>query len=133
MKKALLFITVVAIAFFTLVSCSSDRKLSEDEKELERIMELEERFEKGYDVGFSEGYDFGYEDCQAVYESRYTAALDYAKEEGGWSVYEACTNVLIYMDGYAPEGCEFPTWEEYQDSIITLAYFAEYLESHRLS
>ena len=89
--------------------------------ELNAQYTLDEAFSNGFDTGYDEGYD---EVRDAI-----DKAADYAREQTGWSVYEAYCNISIYNDGVHPNGYALPTEEEYLESIDTLVYFCEHLEN----
>jgi hypothetical protein len=102
----------------------------------------EEAYREGYDAGYYDGYeegrhtglDIGYEEGLEDSEkaddlaSEIEAAYDYAREQTGWSVYEAWNNIGLYHDVYDSNGHPLPTYEEYMQSIETLVYFCEYMD-----
>ena len=129
MKKVIATLAVL-IALCSLPACSV--KTYEDGYEdgyvdgyLDAEFEMEyladEEFHEGYDIGYDDGHD----DVYYVIEE----AEDYARNQTGWSVYEAWNNISIYNDGVDPYGYTLPTEEEYLQSIETLVIFCEYLDN----
>lgn len=128
--KRISVIIAILIALCSLSACNS--KTYEDGyndgyndgysyAEYEMRYLAEEKFSDGYEIGCDEGYDDVY---GAILD-----AMDYAREQTGWSVYEAWNNIGIYNDGVDPFGYALPTEEEYQQSIETLVLFCEYLDN----
>ena len=139
MKRPLVFLFLLFVAV-SLISCGSNGYYDQGYEDgyaeglydghLEKELELyDDRFESGYDIGHEEGYytgyDDGYEEARLVIE----IAGDHARDQTGWSVYEAWNNIGIYHDGVDPDGYELPTEEEYRQSVETLVIFCEYLDN----
>lgn len=126
MKKLIAVIASFAIVV-SLSSCNHEGTYSggyEDgynDAEFEIGYLMEEEFLKGYEAGYDDGYD-------EVYDA-ISKATDYAREQTGWSVYEAWCNISIYQEGVHPYGYELPTEEEYLQSIETLVLFCEHLDN----
>lgn len=98
------------------------------ESEMQYLME--EEFLDGYDIGYDDGFIEGYDYAKTDFALRAIEdAEEYARNQTGWSVYEAWNNISIYQDGVHPYGYELPTEEEYNQSIDTLVYFCQYLDS----
>lgn len=129
MKKVIVIIAVL-IALCSLSACDIETYddgyedgysdgYSDAEFEMEYLME--EEFLDGYDIGYDDGYG---EVFNAIED-----AADYARDQTGWSVYEAWSNISLYQEGVHPYGYDIPTEEEYLQSIETLVLFCEYLNN----
>ena len=81
---------------------------------------------------FYDGYDFGYDDGHDDVLDIIERAEDHVRDQTGWSVYEAWSNISVYNDGVDPYGHPLPTREEYLQSIETLVLFCEYLDNEGL-
>lgn len=137
--KRFMAILASATLFICLLSCSHrgtyddgyedgyNDGYSDAEFEMEYLME--EEFFDGYDIGFDDGYDIGFDDGYGEVYNAIEDASDYAREQTGWSVYEAWSNISIYKEGVHPYGYGLPTEEEYLQSIETLVLFCKHLDS----
>lgn len=139
MKKLLIFLILLLVAV-SLISCGGNGYYEQGYEDgyaegfaaghLEAELELyDKRFEAGHDVayddGYYEGHDDGYDEARLIIDM----ASEHAREQTGWSVYEAWNNIAIYHDGVDPHGHELPTEEEYRQSVETLVLFCEYLDN----
>lgn len=129
-KQAILLAVVVLITMLT--SCGYTQSDLEDARKDGYSDGYVNGYETGYDDGFEIGYDFCYEEYNDEMKYELECAQSLAREETGWSVYEAWNNILIYNDGIDPYGNDLPTDEEYRQSIETLVVFCEYLDREGL-
>ena len=138
MKKPLALLCLLLVAV-SLISCGSNGYYDQGYEDgyaegladgrVEAELELyDNRFEAGYDIGYDDGYyeghDDGYDEARLIIDM----ASEHAREQTGWSVYEARNNIAIYHDGVDPHGHELPTEEEYRQSVETLVLFCEFIE-----
>lgn len=130
MKK---FIAILASALLLmcLLSCSYRGTYDDgyedgyDEGYFDAMIKFEDYYDRGYGNGYNEGSD----DREYDIRNSLEAAEDYARDQTGWSVYEAWNSIMIYHDGYDPDGFPLPTKEEYRQCVETLVLFCEYLDN----
>lgn len=138
MKKHLAILGVIMI-LFTMSSCRKngyyDRGYQEGydagyiDGSTDTRLKMEDDSNIGYAYGNSEGYWEGYNDAKSEYTQEIIEeAEDYARDQTGWSVYEAWNSICIYHAGVDPNGLSLPTEEEYRQCVETLVYFCEYLD-----
>lgn len=130
MKKYTALLAFSAVLVTLLASCSSETYQDGYEAGYtDGYAEAHQKCEYLCEEEFFEGYEMGYDDGGDDVRVAIDDALDYAREQTGWSVYEAWSNISIYNDGVHPYGYAIPTEEEYRQSIETLVIFCKYLDN----
>lgn len=108
-----------------------NRSSYEDGYEDGYIRGKEDNFSDAYDTGYYDGYK---DKEKELSDDRYRSkdileilgeAEWYARDNGGWTAYEAAQNIALYLDG-DPD----VTKQEYDESVLALYYFYEYFEQH---
>lgn len=137
MKRFLIVLSIAVTLLIMLASCSEgpyyDQGFDDgfsagiEYCEEERYADYEDRYNDGYKEGYEEGHKNGYEwgrDSRTPYWLILDEAYGYARDRSEWSVYEAAENVSLFLDG--DPGV---TEEEYEQSVLTLLYFYDFLSS----
>lgn len=98
-----------------------------------------DRYDDGYAAGYREGrfdtmvemeddYSQGYDDAISDAYQIIHRALNKARDETGWSVYEAWNSARLYLDNTDCSDEGVPTEDEMREIIECLSIFAEYLD-----
>ena len=129
MKRFLIVLSIAVTLLIMLASCSEGPYYEQgfDDGFSAGIEYCEEERYADYEDRYNDGYEDGYEwgrDSRTPYWLILDEAYSYARDRSEWSVYEAAENVSLFLDG--DPGV---TEEEYEQSVLTLLHFYNYLSS----